>query len=78
MKKKEGKREESPPPSGETVRHNLVILASEQEKILEFQSKCRRPHRLFNQSEVLRAGLYALAVLTPDQLKEVTDSVPQL
>jgi hypothetical protein len=78
MKKKEGKREELPPPSGELVRLNLSVLPSEQDKIVEFQGKCKRPHRLFNQSEVLRAGLYALTILDSDQLKEVADSVPQL
>ena len=78
MKKKDAKRKESPPPPSGNVRHNLQVLPSEQEKIVELQGKCRRPRRLFNQSEVLRAGIYALAILDPDQLEEVVDSVPQL
>jgi hypothetical protein len=78
MRKKEAKRKELSPPSTEKVKLNLSVLASEQEKIVEFQGKCKRPHRLFNQSEVLRAGLYALEILDPDQLKEVAESVPQL
>lgn len=78
MSRKEAKQKQRPTPSRENVRHNLLVLASEQDKIVEFQAKCRRSNRLFNQSEVLRAGLYALAILDSDQLQEVADSVPQL
>lgn len=75
---KKGEKQTESSPSDDTVRLNLVILESEQDKIVEFQGKFRRPQRLFNKSEVLRAGIYALTILNAKQLKEVSDSVPQL
>jgi len=78
MRKKATAKEELPPSNNSGVRHNVLVLDAEQEKIVQFQGKCRRPRRAFNQCEVIRAGIYALEELTPEQLKKVVDSVPQL
>jgi hypothetical protein len=83
MRKKAAKSKELPPALADNKpepnpKFNLKYLKSEQEKAIKFQAQLRRPHRLFNQSEVLRAGIYALEELTPEQLKKVADSVPQL
>lgn len=60
------------------IKFNFVFLESEREALTNFQAKCKRAGRLFNQSEVLRAGIYALRKLTKDQLEDVANEVPQL
>lgn len=78
MSKKKAKPKDSASLNADTNRLNLVVLESEQKMIVEHQKVYQRPRRLFNQSEVLRAGLYALAILNSKQRKKVIDSVPQL
>jgi hypothetical protein len=87
MRKKAAQSRKSPPALADadddaddktTTKFDLVYLKSEKKMVMKFQAECKRSTRLFNQSEVIRAGIYALEELTPEQLKKVAESVPQL
>lgn len=60
------------------VRDSFTMPADDHRLIRELQITYARTGILFNKGEVLRAGLHALARMSPDELAEVAGGIEQL
>jgi hypothetical protein len=77
-KQNKTKKNKSENSGSDTEKFNLLLLESERKRMVKLQSKCVRDRRACNLSEILRAGIGALELLSEEDIEKVVKNLKNL